>query len=65
MLRKVQIVKKATGQKLVEYSMDLGSKASDDDYLKKAWYTAIDKGDAIEANRINYEIVIVEETPRE
>lgn len=60
MLRKLQIIKKATGQKLAEYSFDLVEDASDEDFLEKAWYSAADNGEVIEANKINYQIEFID-----
>lgn len=62
MARRVQIFKKATGQLIDQYAFTLDDSASDQDYLNKAWFIAVDDGKVIEANKIDYEIAFAEET---
>lgn len=62
MLRRVQIVKKNSGQKIAEYPMLLDRRSFDHYFLDKAWLFAIKEGSVIEANRIDYAIGFVEET---
>ena len=62
MARRVQIVKKSTGQLIDQYTFTLDDSASDQEYLTKAWFIAVDDDSVIEANKIDYEIEFVEET---
>lgn len=60
MLRRVRIVKKATGQQVAEFPLLLDEKASEQSFFDKAWFRAIDEGSVIEANKINYEIAFTD-----
>lgn len=65
MLRRLQIIKKSTGQQIIEYSLSLDDEAANEDYFKTAWYMAVDDGVVIEANKIDYKINFAEDTPTE